>query len=518
MLSTDSSIADIAKNNGVYVSTLAKYVRRRLNIQTVNDVSFWFKTYDTIDARKIISPRDKTTKHVWNDILSRTSFLPVGSSIRERMHYIITNTTTPPLCGCGNTLSWSNTLQRFHNFCGDPRCEHAIHSANIKRIDTNLTNLGVEHAYLNPEVKAKRDTTMMSRYGGTSYNKAAIPEKSVATLTDKVALTQLYDKHKSTFRVADTLGVSQSHVSACMDKLGIIATNNTSGFETEIKEYITNTLQIDCCKTRSIISPKEIDVYIPSHKLAIECNGIYWHSEKYKEPNYHLNKTKECAANGVRLIHIFEDEYVNTPNIVKSRISSALGKNIKIGARKCDIRPVTFKDGNEFFNRTHIQGGCKTMSVLLGLFHNNTMVACMSFSKARYSKSVDFELVRYSSELYTNVVGGASKLFRAFITMYPKSPIVSYSDNRWNTGAVYAQLGFVFSHTSKPNYFYFKNGYIDNLMSRVKFQKHKLATTISDFDSAKSEYANMKANNYERIWDCGNTVWVYTPNLTHLQK
>ena len=93
--------------------------------------------------------------------------------------------------------------------------------------------------------------------------------------------------------------------------------------------------------SKSIISPNQIDIFVPSHNLAIEYNGLYWHNETKVNDDYHLNKTELCEKKGIRLIHIFEDEWVNKPYIFKSRLINILGltKN-KIYARKCIIKEL----------------------------------------------------------------------------------------------------------------------------------------------------------------------------------
>ena len=39
------------------------------------------------------------------------------------------------------------------------------------------------------------------------------------------------------------------------------------------------------------INRQEIDIYLPKLKIGFEFNGLYWHSDLYKDKNYHLNKT-----------------------------------------------------------------------------------------------------------------------------------------------------------------------------------------------------------------------------------
>jgi hypothetical protein len=132
-------------------------------------------------------------------------------------------------------------------------------------------------------------------------------------------------------------------------------------------------------------------------------------------------------------------------------------------------------------------------------------VAVMSFAKPRFNSKYQWELIRYSSELNTTIVGGASRLLKYFERKYKPTSIISYCDRRWGSGGLYLQLGFTESHKSKPNYFYYKSG---KVFPRYKFQKHKLPNLLDNFDESKTEVENMLDNGYLRYFDCGNYVFV----------
>lgn len=90
---------------------------------------------------------------------------------------------------------------------------------------------------------------------------------------------------------------------------------------------------------RSVIGPYELDAYIPEKKLAFEFNGMFWHSEQAgKDRNYHLEKTRLCGEKGIRLVHVFEDEWRDGRAIAESRIKDMLGVHENtVFARKCSI-------------------------------------------------------------------------------------------------------------------------------------------------------------------------------------
>ena len=259
-------------------------------------------------------------------------------------------------------------------------------------------------------------------------------------------------------------------------------------------------------RTRKIIAPKELDIYLPEYKLAIEYCGLYWHSEKRIGKFYHRDKYNLCKQQGIKLLTIFEDEWLNKQEIVKSIISSKLNKSKRIFARNLSIKVFLRQEAKTFFDKCHIQG-FKDSSIYLGLANKNTGEPQMmlSFSKPRYSKSYEWEIVRMVSDLNTIVVGGASKIIKFFKDKYTPRSIISYADLRYGEGNVYSLLGFSFLGISQPNYFYFKQQ--PPRYSRIKFQKHKLKSLLSIYDETKSETENMKLNGWDRIFDCGNSIY-----------
>ena len=131
----------------------------------------------------------------------------------------------------------------------------------------------------------------------------------------------------------------------------------------------------------------------------------------------------------------------------------------------------------------------------------------MTFSRARYSKGCEYELIRFASKLNTTVIGAANKLFAAFTREWNHNSVVTYSDNRWNTGNVYQQMGFSKTNSGTGNYWYTKD--YSKLYSRVQFQKHKLAEMLEIFSSEKTEWENMIDNGYDRVWDCGSDTYIW---------
>ena len=230
-------------------------------------------------------------------------------------------------------------------------------------------------------------------------------------------------------------------------------------------------------------------------------------NELYLSNNFMIKKTKEYVNNGKRFIHIFEDEWIHKNEIVKSIIKHILNKTEnKIYARKCEIREVSSIESKNFLDKNHLQGN-SCAKYRYGLYYNDELVSLMTFGSLRKnlgssSKEGCYELLRFCNKLNTNVIGGASKLFKHFIKEHNPSEIISYCDYRWSDGRMYEMLGFELSHISQPNYYYIIDGKRKN---RFGFRKDILIK--EGFDGNKTEHQIMLERGIYRIYDCGCKVY-----------
>jgi hypothetical protein len=281
-----------------------------------------------------------------------------------------------------------------------------------------------------------------------------------------------------------------------------------SNCETEVVDFIKSIYNDEIIlNSRQIISPFELDIYLLNKSLAFEFDGLYFHSERsLKSNDYHLMKTNMCSEKGIQLIHIFENEWRFKRNIVKSRIKNLLGiYDETIYARKCEIKIVNTKDKNNFLFENHLQGECNS-KVNLGLFFENKLVSLMTFGKPRYNKNYEWELLRFCNLCNYHIPGGASKLLSFFEKHFNPKSIISYADKRWSTGNLYQKLNFKFSHNTMPDYWFWKNSEFSH---RSKYQKYKMKN-IKDFifDENLTGLENMINNGFNRIFDCGNFVYI----------
>jgi len=288
-----------------------------------------------------------------------------------------------------------------------------------------------------------------------------------------------------------------------------------SNGQNEIYNFLSKNLGLQVTQNyKKLIYPMEIDLYVESHKIAIEYNGNYWHSElQGVGKKYHLEKTNLCKNVGVRLIHIMEDEWLYKPEIVKSRLKNLFVKTkYKIYARKCIIREIDSKTKGLFLDKYHLQGNDKSC-IHIGAFYKNRLISVMTFSKLRVALGRqatvnEYELSRFCSVGNFSCVGISSKLLKFFITVNNPGKIITYADMKWSdSSSFYTTIGFTQTHQSPPNYWYVhKSDYLVKL-HRYNFRKNILVNSLDTFDPIKTEWENMKANGYDRIWDCGNLVF-----------
>jgi len=253
----------------------------------------------------------------------------------------------------------------------------------------------------------------------------------------------------------------------------------------------------------------EIDILYPNKNIGIEYNGFYTHSEEGKDNNYHKYKTEEAEKQNIQLIHVFEDEWYSKQHIVISRLKAIFKLPVRqIYGRKCIIKELNGTIEKEFLNDNHLQGYSPS-KIKYGLYYENELVSIMTFGSKRNSisgkyKENVYELLRFANKLETNILGGASKLFKYFLKNNNVEKVITYADRRWSQGKLYFNLGFKHIRNSSPNYFYLVNNQRE---SRLKYQKHKLVE--QGFDKNKTESEIMFERGIFKIYDSGNMVFEY---------
>ena len=280
--------------------------------------------------------------------------------------------------------------------------------------------------------------------------------------------------------------------------------------ETSIEIVIKNILDDLNIKyeqhNRKLISPKELDFYLPDYNIAIECNGMYWHSEKKKDDTYHYNKMKVCQTKGIKLLSFWEYDLRNYPNKVKDIIASCCNKNKKIYARECTIKEIDAKQSKQFLELYHLQGNVNA-KIKLGLFYKDKLIMIMTFGKRRVfmndaGSEYDYELYRLCTKHGFTVIGGAGKLLEYFKRNYKWNTITSYSMNDISEGNVYEKIGFKYERETPYGFFYY-DIVNDKIINRYALAKYKV-----DDKSGRTTNEIIEDMGYIKCCNCGTRKYI----------
>jgi hypothetical protein len=413
-------------------------------------------------------------------------------------------------------LKKTQTLMQNYGVDNPMHCPELKELAMSKARDTLEATYGVANPILTPNAIENRKKTNNARYGadhpsknlmvqqkiyetktlnGTLYNR--VPSETIAILKDRDTVESLY-RNYNVSHICTKLKISHQHFFRVMRMHGI-ATNkpiSTSLHEAQIREFVEG-LVGETTKDRTILDGREIDIYIPSLKIGIEVDGVYWHSSAVVDDNFHLEKTKQCEKSGVRLIHIFENEWIYKKEIVKQKLISILSKPTnRAYARKTEIVQLTNRQVASFYEANHIQGHANAHNGwCYGLVSNNELVAAMSFTE----RNGQCELNRYASSIH--VVGGFAKLLTYFfMNNRDVYDVVSFADRRWSVGSLYYNNGFTLDGITKPSYYYVVG---DTLVRKENYRMDRLPKMLKVFDPEKTERENTEMNKVYRIYDCG---------------
>lgn len=256
---------------------------------------------------------------------------------------------------------------------------------------------------------------------------------------------------------------------------------------------------------RTQIKPKELDIYIPEHKLAVEITGLYWHSTNIpKVDTRHIDKFNQCRLLGIKLLQFTDSMIHNKPDLVESMILSKLGKlPIRIMARKCKIVNLNITQANHLFEQWHYQGRTTNGAKCLGLMHDNKIVATLAYT----IKDNECRVERFVCELMTNVVGGYSKLESEVLRQHNVTQLTTFSLGLISDGSLYSNNGYTTpGYSTKPE-FYVTDG--ETLYNRQRFMKTKMAKLFGNgFNPDKTEWENICDNGLLLFFGAGITKWV----------
>jgi hypothetical protein len=290
--------------------------------------------------------------------------------------------------------------------------------------------------------------------------------------------------------------------------------------EKEIRKIIENYGFEILSNNKKVLNGTEIDIYIPELKLGIEYDGLYYHSEKMgKNKWYHLNKQNLAKSYGIKLIHIFEDEWLFKKEIIIKKIIHLIGKNNdeKIYGRQTIIKKINKNDSEIFLNKNHIQGSAPQTTLNIGSFYKDRLIGVMSFLKQK-----DFWVLnRFATDINYLCIGISSKILSNFINDHKNDVIITFADRRWTTDPdnnLYIKLGFKLDGIVNPDYKYYnpkinRNERIHKFNFRKKIILKNYPLLVNN---TMTENEMTKIIGCDKIWDCGLFRYKMTLPLVNL--
>lgn len=426
----------------------------------------------------------------------------------------------PPECKtCGKMTKFGRG--EWNKFC-NAKCQLLNDEFKAIRTIKALEKWGVKHQFLKENViKAKREKSQT----GLREKQHMRQEKRIKRAETKVAKIQLLEDQRNNVRAQKRslmpefsnfeFGKSGKILKAMHSCGEIIISPRLPAMcykcHAPAKEsaqwHFTRLVNKDFIRNKRICNGKfQLDAYWPEEHIALEYNGLYWHSSAPKPGSgrtldkfYHQEKMLAAKAEGIRLITIWEDEARSST--FKEHIGSLFTKN-KIYARQCIYAPITSQESQNFLKINHRDSYARGASYHVGLFFNKKLVMVATIGRNRFGKG-GLELYRLASEINTQIVGGVSKIIKNFM-VDKNNDLITYSTATWGWGSAYEKSGFKLEQLTAPGYFYFNQKSGTRLhrlaLSKSNFEK----TTGEPWDAALSEEDNAARVKCWRVWDCGN--------------
>lgn len=402
----------------------------------------------------------------------------------------------------------ATNMEKYGNKC-------SLHSeeTKLKTISTWKKNHNCNHPFASKEIRNKIYAVMDEKYGKHFTKTELYKNKTKETCLKKYGTEHSsqsdvvkYKKKKTNLEKYGCEYPSQNEKILNKIFAGGKQRKNYGKTQNEIKTFIemVSNLQFNS----KLIDRKEIDILNLDIKLGFEYCGLFWHNELSPEPrdsSYHYNKYILCKNLGIRLITIFEDEWIKRNVQCKNYIRSIIGNfTNRVYARKCLINEINNKIANDFYDKNHLQGKSNNIKTTFSLTYNEKTLGMISLG-THHRNSNKITITRLCFENGIQIIGGASRLLSAAIRWCTENnfnEIITWSDNRWSDGSIYEKIGFKLDKELKPDYSYVS---LNKKATRLSKQSQKKSNTDCPENMTELEFATK--NNLARIWDCGKKRW-----------
>ena len=356
---------------------------------------------------------------------------------------------------------------------------------------TNFARLGVLYPMQSEEVRAKAKKTVKLRYKVDNVAQSEDTQKKMrATSTERYGVPSYAQTEEFKSRVSATNLKKYGVPYGCMTK----KCRESSGYAiSKVNLWWKDFLNAE--DTEFAVNGFSYDLKIGN--TLVEINPTYTHNStvgpffngKRKEPthkDYHKNKFLAAKSAGFSCLCIWDWD---NPDVVKDML---LPNKISLSAAECSIKVISNEDAISFLNTNHIHKAPRQMSLNIGLYFQDSLIAIMSFNEL--NGEYQYELSRFCFKLGYNVKEGAKRLFEHFLELKRPKNVVFYCDISKLSGDVYKDIGFCL---------------VDTLGPCVHWHNGKKHIVDYSFDLNKHTRDSLGAD-FVAIYDCGLEKWVYS--------
>lgn len=328
-------------------------------------------------------------------ILEQTKFLDDSATLLERFYCILNDIVEPPKCkNCDKPVNFYGTLKGgYYTYC----------TSLCSQYDPELNKIKIENY----------KKTCMNKYGVDNTSKTEFVREKLRGKHEKPRyvypteyLDQLYNYHVDNeipiTVLSQQIGLTSSALRLTLLRRGYDVKKFANSYvERTVHEFLKQKNIDFVANDRKMLKGKELDIYFPDHKFAVEINGLYWHCTARK-PKYHmLEKYKKCEKIGIKLFQFFDFEVTNKFNIVTSLILHELGMNEEISIKDVRVSSITNEEISDFFKENYLKD-IEIGDFNLCLKMNNEIVAAITIRIADDKR----EILGYAMKNFLNIRGG----------------------------------------------------------------------------------------------------------------
>lgn len=377
-----------------------------------------------------------------------------------------------------------------HKALGGTPCYLQSEAGKEKSKETSQENYGTDHPMQSEVVRNRAVQTNLERYGVENpMQSIKIRRKQVATVQEKYGVDNVSQLQRIK-ELKQQLRDERVKRTQCKSRPEIAIQQWLGSIGIRVEHYSSRAT--------------ELDLYSPDHKIGIEHNGLWFHSELHRKWNYHIKKTEYYQEQGIRVIHIWGHWWKHRQAQTKNFLKSVFGVNPVVFARKTQLKVVPKKEAWAFIEANHIQGPNKRTKLALGLYQGDKLLCVATFSQHHRKSTPEIILDRFCCDSDVNVVGGLSKLVKRAVSHF-QQPIYSWADRCISDGQGYLKAGWELVSTTEPSYFYW------NQKTKQVVSKQSRKKSIVSTPSGMTEHEHALTEGWLRIYDCGKYKYKFSP-------